>query len=777
LLAKKRGLYGIGINWHEVQQRRAAAEKEARRRMPANNGSLTPIKIKTILSPSPNKGKVRRKPRTGNIGPNSEPTVTFHTRAATDDIYGIFNQPIQKKTINEGEGIDSGDDSDVSEGDYTATITSSIQNHTQEVDDTAESVQSDFPDDNYSRNASNQNKATQDVFESEDTTMMPVQIPVGKMEKLSIFADEPTHPPARKLQIPEPPPNFNPPTNPFSRPADRHLPFMTPIVERTETLPMTALKNRAMQEMQTPSRSALGMPAIMDDDDEDEEEEEEEGSEDEDEDEEMGDSPFNKKNLFSPPPKPKPFSPPPQRPMGRPPLGIKSSKLVPLGTKPQPPVQPVAAPVQKPIIDDIVCNPLDEGMRKTVFQKLSPPLKTYPGYYESTTRKSTRAAIVQKYVRSLAKTESGKTASIPKAPLIELFTPNGVAAYTVCRELGRGAFAPVYLVENHVVGDLEEEAEEAGIDPAELKVKLKGRQRFEALKMEDPPNAWEFYLIRQTKMRLAGTRMADSIINVPEMHLFEDEMFLFLEYRGHGSMLDLVNYSKSEAVASGGTGLMDELLVMFLSVELLRTVEAMHATGLIHGDLKADNALARFDPVDDAKWDSNYHPDGSGGWSSKGILLIDFGRAIDMKLFRPEVQFIADWETDHQDCAEMREMRPWTYQVDYHGLAAIIHSLLFGRYIETTASKSGLPGVQSKHYKITQPLKRYWQKEIWTEVFDVLLNPLQYVAKEQTGAMPINSSLRMIRERMEVYLENNCAAGIGLKGMLKKMEGALTKRK
>ena len=32
---------------------------------------------------------------------------------------------------------------------------------------------------------------------------------------------------------------------------------------------------------------------------------------------------------------------------------------------------------------------------------------------------------------------------------------------------------------------------------------------------------------------------------------------------------------------------------------------------------------------------------------------------------------------------------PWTWQVDYHGLAGIVHCLLFGRYMETTAQADG----------------------------------------------------------------------------------------
>ena len=118
---------------------------------------------------------------------------------------------------------------------------------------------------------------------------------------------------------------------------------------------------------------------------------------------------------------------------------------------------------------------------------------------------------------------------------------------------------------------------------------------------------------------------------------------------------------------------------MFLTIELLRTVEALHSKGILHGDLKADNCLLRFSPTSDNEWSARYKRDGTDGWENKGIVLIDFGRGIDIRAFRNDVSFIADWETDSQDCPEMRELRPWTYQIDYYGCAAVAHSMLFGK--------------------------------------------------------------------------------------------------
>ena len=160
--------------------------------------------------------------------------------------------------------------------------------------------------------------------------------------------------------------------------------------------------------------------------------------------------------------------------------------------------------------------------------------------------------------------------------------------------------------------------------------------------------------------------------------------------------------------------------------------------------------------------------------STKGFTLIDFGRGIDIRKFRPEVQFIADWETGPQDCAEMRELRPWTWQADYFGLAGIIHSLLFGKYIDTVVDKSGshpaatasssttsggpVGGIGAKKYwKLKEPFKRYWQGDIWSEVFWLLLNPT-VVSEGEIGGdvvfekMPVQKGMRKVRTQMERWL-------------------------
>lgn len=397
------------------------------------------------------------------------------------------------------------------------------------------------------------------------------------------------------------------------------------------------------------------------------------------------------------------------------------------------------------IVQEFLCNPMDRTIRRQIFENLNPVLTSYEGYHLYQDRDYGKAEAMGRYVRALAKKNGDVTSTLQEFNL-----HFSGSSFTVRRKLGEGAFAPVFLVEN-VLENLDGR-----------------RHRLEAVKVDRPPCAWEFYMISQAKQRLRASRAAESVVDVYEIHQYRDESYLLLEYRDQGTVLDLVNSFKTEP-----SGVIDEMVTMFLTIELLRTVEAIHAQEIIHGDLKPDNCMLRFDHVSDEKWQSQYESNGHDGWSEKGIKLIDFGRAIDMRAYSQDVQFIADWKTDQQDCAEMREARPWTYQVDYHGLAVIVHSLLFGKYIETVAEKGGLG---KKIYRITSTFRRYWQQDLWKRLFDVLLNPSAHASQDHR-CLPITGELRSCREDMEVWLRENCNKGIGLKAMIKKMEARCDERR
>lgn len=548
-------------------------------------------------------------------------------------------------------------------------------------------------------------------------------------------------PRTRTIFIPLPPEDYEPPTRPYrdaATMANNRLPFMTPITERTE-YSMDVDMDRAYQ-FKTPSKRDGRATPI------------EEAS-----DSEPSGSPL--RDFF---PEESPFA------KGREPLGSKAAKAL-SKTGPN-----RGVPVKGPIVKEAQCSPIDDDIRRTILTNIQPPLAAYPGFHDHRNQRYERGGEIRRFAKAVSRLGKGNQdrPGLGLAPVVIRFA-DCHSRYTVKRELGAGAFAPVYLVENS-----HPDQEDGRVMMGKGAFAVSQRAAVEALKMESPPTPWEFYIMRTAHARLGPRHRATASISVAhEMHLYHDEAFLFLPYHPHGTLLDVINLFRAEP-----SGVMDEQLAMFFTIEIFRTVEALHSKGVLHGDLKPDNCLLRLDAKSafsssDHGLSSKWHADGSGGWDSRGVVLIDFGRGIDMKAFGKDVEFVADWKTTAQDCPEMREGRPWTWQIDYYGLAGVVHCLLFGKYLETVRADQGGLGRGGRKYRIRESLKRYWQTDIWADCFEVLLNPASFAAHEEGGRMPVLRSMRSIRERMEAWLEDHCERGAGLKAMMGRVEAFVKSRR
>ncbi|GJN72855.1 hypothetical protein PLIIFM63780_006920 [Purpureocillium lilacinum] len=698
---------------------------------------------------SPSGPKLRKKQ-------TSEPTMTLHTKAATDDIYDIFNAPL-KPAGHEEESAD--EDDYETDGDYTTDAESTgTTRHIDNADDEASDAKSvsewsefstrkHIPDigandneDDEGEDHTHVSRLNEDGEPEEDFDHADPVTPPEGADAETPDDDEASPPRTRTIFVPVPPEDYDPPTRPYRDPAEaanNRLPFMTPITERTEvSLDVMADDDSRLK---TPCRRDDASPAMRE--------------------------PLDLEPLSSPlrdaefdePPIPKiPESLKPK--IAAPPFKASTKPLAPKG----------------PIIKEQQCNPVDEIIRLEILNKVQPPLTSYAGFHDHQEEKYEHGGEIRKFAKALTKasrSSADRTTPVPEPVVIDL--PGTRSVYTVRRELGAGAFAPVYLVENSAPNEQEnDENAVAAMGKGAFAVNHRGE--LEALKMEAPPSAWEFHMMRVAHTRLGPQHRASASLSYAhEMHLYRDEAFLFLPYHPDGTLLDVVNLFRAEP-----SGVMEEQLVMFFTIELLRTVESLHAKGVLHGDLKPDNCLLRLDSAStDHTLATQWKADGSGGWSSRGIVLIDFGRSIDMKAFVPDVEFIADWKTSSQDCAEMREGRPWTWQIDYHGLAGTVHCLLFGKYIETARCDQGGLGKTGRKYRIRESLKRYWQTDLWGDCFDVLLNPGSHLEAEEAGKMPVLRSMRAVRERMEAWLEANCERGVGLRSLVGRLEANARSRK
>ena len=712
--------------------------------------------VKTNLE-SPTGPKLRRKT-------SAEPTMTINTRAATDDILDIFNQPLRNMgcvtslTENVGES-DYDDDDYTSAGESTGTGRISgtsefgdetTQKSVVERDETnikSVSSWSEFTarkhiprvgnnggEDDEEGNALGESFV---VLKDYSESNCEGEAPKGAQEDEDVEPEElvtPVSPErhdgvSRTRFIPIPPEDCELPIRAYRDPFDvaqNRLPFMTPIVERTESSigATTARGEKDYFNSKTPSRQkGDGTPIIPEVD------------------EKIPSSPFQEIVIETKQPTP-------------------NNRI--LST-----IKPSTANSRGPIIPDSQCNPMDKDIRQTILDNVQPPFSSYPSFHNHGTQTINKAPEICKFVKAIAKTSkspSERTATSLSMPPTLRF-PASTETYTLKRELGKGAFAPVYLAEMTLPGDDNED------EPASACLV--------AIKSESPPSPWEYYIMATASFRLSSscsplqTRAASSLATAFSMHLFADEGYLLEEYRDQGTLLDFVNVTKMDHA----NGNMDESIAMFFTIELLRTIEALHAIGILHGDIKADNCLVRLpftaNPTSD-EWTPKYQPDGIDGWADRGLTLIDFGRGTDLRAFRDDVGFIADWKTGKHDCPEMRDCRPWRVQADWWGVASTVHVLLWGKYLEDICVSDEALGKEDggemglrmvgKRYRPKDQLKRYWQTELWGALFEVCLNSGKHdVENAERGG--VAEKIRGIREAMEEWLEAN-SERLGLRGKL-----------
>lgn len=437
------------------------------------------------------------------------------------------------------------------------------------------------------------------------------------------------------------------------------------------------------------------------------------------------------------------------------------------------------------------CSPVDPTVLNAILARLETPVEATPGFVNLTNTCSDNllSELQKKCKSSLASNQMtrksmGGTVFHGTGKLSSPFNISvGGNPFEIRGKLGEGGYGAVFLgydVDSAATSQPDSRAgtnDELDSDDDDEDDESDRRKQV-AIKVETPANRWEFHVLSQLQSRLPAS-LLPCVISARALYCYSDTSFLILDLGEKGTLLDVVNHSTTAGVAasgadtsSGGAGL-EEVLAMFFVTELLRTILGLHKTGIIHGDLKIDNCLLRLGDVSPASaWSNIYSRDGSAGWASKGLTLIDFGRAIDLTAYaNPTQSFVADWETDKRDCLEMRNGEPFTFETDWFGIAAVAHCLLFGRYIEII--QQDVDG--GAKWKISANMKRYWQSDLWNQLFDLCLNPKPSHAQGKaicdSDKIALLDKLETCLNNMQSWLETNSnKGGKNLKGLLRKLE-------
>ncbi|GAA5857604.1 hypothetical protein JCM9279_006482 [Rhodotorula babjevae] len=407
-------------------------------------------------------------------------------------------------------------------------------------------------------------------------------------------------------------------------------------------------------------------------------------------------------------------------------------------------------------------DPYTGATLSALLRAADPPVLEHADVHNLRHETADRLGGLQKAAKRRNRTSGGKgakdrTGTIDEAWDVEL----GGETFSVRDKLGEGSYGAVFRI---ALGGGDDEFDADAEDELSL-----------AVKVENPANLWEFHVLSLLHARLPE-RARQSVVAAQRLYAYRDESFLFLDYCDQGSLLDAVNHAHESGVAAAASGSsgqgFDELLAMFFVVELVRTLEGFHTSGFVHGDLKIDNCLLRLEEVPGGAraWASTFAPTGANGWGHKGLKLIDFGRSLDLLAF-PHGQTFSTTNQDpgELDCAEMREGRPWTFEPDYYGAASVAFNLLFGRNIETVRVPvdDAQPEGPTK-WTLAHSWRRYYQVDLWTRLFDMLLNPRSV---RPDSSLPIVDELAVVRREMEEFLSaNGEKAGKSLRGLIKKLE-------
>ena len=289
----------------------------------------------------------------------------------------------------------------------------------------------------------------------------------------------------------------------------------------------------------------------------------------------------------------------------------------------------------------------------------------------------------------------------------------------MCRELGRGAYGVVVLMD--LKGDSEDGADVIAVKAQTSTAVL----------------AWECEILRRLEGRAKEKVTTYAFPSPLSFISLADGGILSMTAasRTGFNLVDLANIYKLRLGEH-----VPEIVSLHYVSRMLRHLEKLHWHGkILHCDVKPDNfVMCTLDCVDNRHRDIEF----------SDLMLVDFGRAVDLedyadgKIETRSVMFRGEACQHDAQCLAMRAGKSWSYDIDTFGALACAHVLLWGTHIRLRKGTNG-------RLCLANTFKRYWQKELWTSIFDKLLN-----LDEESGAIGSRArSLRSLRMEIDNYTE------------------------
>lgn len=201
--------------------------------------------------------------------------------------------------------------------------------------------------------------------------------------------------------------------------------------------------------------------------------------------------------------------------------------------------------------------------------------------------------------------------------------------------------------------------------------------------VSSPSNTWEAFIIKKINEKTKDFISATSFFH------YLDESYLLLPYFKQDTVLNMVNTLNNHQSLTN-KNLLEETSVIYFTIQLLNNMIKLHSLGFIHCNINPSSCMMSID-IPNNKLTFN------------DIQFSDFSKSIDCSLFSAATKF----QTTSNEI-------PWKFEHDYIGVANVIHTLLFGFELKTVDTSEGV--------FLTESVKKYWQRDLWNELFKILLN-------------------------------------------------------
>jgi hypothetical protein len=246
------------------------------------------------------------------------------------------------------------------------------------------------------------------------------------------------------------------------------------------------------------------------------------------------------------------------------------------------------------------------------------------------------------------------------------------------------------------------------------------------LRLNPKASAWEFYIARRLNQKLPADKQ-NLVVSPSNFFLFRDASIAIYPMQYSSCLQDLIPLATSS--------IMEEYLAAYCVWHLLDMTEALHAQGVLVGNLSARNIFMLNGSLQSS---SNFKPGGSE-WAFRAPALTDLSKAVDTKSFSGSAAFSPSAMTLPPQLQELVASRATcSFEIDALAICDIAHSLLFGKPIAVELDAAG-------RWKVTSSFKSYW-KAPWAAFFDNLLN---------VDAENLSNVVQSLLSQLEKYFQAN----------------------